>query len=135
MHYLKRVLRLRRGDSINIVDGFGHLWEASLQGGDLITFSSPIDRPLLEEARPNPLVGLAVALPKKGFDDLLRMSCEIGVDIIQPLNSERGVARIDGEGKIMRSQAILREAVEQSERLWQPEIRGPIQLNDWFLLI
>ena len=81
-HYLKRVLRLRRGDLIEVVDGVGHLWGAVFQGDTSIKVSSLLDFPLKTQPRPKPLVGLAVVIPKRGFDELLRMSCEIGVDII-----------------------------------------------------
>ena len=130
-HYLKRVLRLRKGDVIAVIDGIGHLWEATVQVDDSIQLSSPFDSPLQEQSRPNPLIGLAVVLPKRGFDELLRMSCEIGVDFIQPLCSDRGIVRMDGEGRSLRWKGIIREAVEQSERLWCPELRRIIDVKDW----
>ncbi len=130
-HYLKRVLRLRKGDLIAIVDGIGHIWNATVQDGNSIELCSSLDCPLDEQPRQNPLIGLAVALPKKGFDELLRMSCEMGVDIIQPLSSERGVVRIEGEGRSLRWKGILREAVEQSERLWCPDLLSICDVQDW----
>ena len=130
-HYLKRVLRLRQGNSIGVVDGIGHFWEAVFQGDNSIHFSSFLDCPLETKFRPRPLVGLAVVAPKRGFDELLRMTCEIGVDIIQPLTSDRGVVRIQNQGKVLRWNGILREAVEQSERLWMPEFRTSIDFKDW----
>ena len=132
IHYLNRVLRLRNGDAIEVVDGNGHLWEANLTGVDSIQLVSSFDCPLKEQQLPKPLIGLAVVLPKRGFDDLIRMSCEIGVDIIQPLSSERGILRSDGEGRTSRWNGIIREAVEQSERLWKPELRSLIDVKDWF---
>ena len=131
-HYLKRVLRLRRGDLIEIVDGVGHLWGAVFQGDTSIKVSSLLDFPLKTQPRPKPLVGLAVVVPKRGFNELLRMSCEIGVDIIQPLSSDRGVVRIQINGeKFSRWNGILREAVEQCERLWKPELREAIDFRVW----
>ena len=130
-HYLKRVLRLRSGDSIAVVDGIGHLWEATLGLGDTLKLSTPFDCPIEEQFRPNPLIGVAVVLPKRGFDELLRMSCEIGVDIIQPLSSERGVIRMNEKGKTFRRDGIIKEAVEQSERLWAPKLRRIIDFKDW----
>ena len=131
-HYLKRVLRLRRGDLIEIVDGVGNLWEAIFQGDTSIHVSSFLDCPLETQPCPNPLVGLAVVVPKRGFDELLRMSCEIGVDIIQPLSSDRGVVRMQTNGeKSARWHGILREAVEQCERLWKPEFREAIDFEVW----
>jgi len=130
-HYLNRVLRLRSGDPIEIVDGLGHLWKAKLIERDLIQLVSSFQSPQKEKLAPKPLIGLAVVLPKRGFDELLRMSCEIGVDIIQPLLSERGVVRIKGEGRSTRWEGIIREAVEQSERLWKPNLRSVMEFNDW----
>ena len=130
-HYLKRVMRLRQGDLIAIVDGVGHLWEATLDKENSLRLCSSIDSPVSEQALPTPLIGLAVAVPKRGFDELLRMSCEIGVDIIQPLVSERSVVRIDGDGRISRWEGIIREAVEQSERLWKPELRSILGVKNW----
>ena len=130
-HYLKRVLRLRRGDAIALVDGIGHLWEATLQDGGALKFSSSFEYPIQERLRPKPLIGLAVVLPKRGFDELLRMSCEIGVDIIQPLSSKRGVIRMEGDSRSLRREGIIREAVEQSERLWAPKLLRIVDFEDW----
>ncbi len=131
VHYLKHVLRLHRGDVIAVVDGAGHSWEATVKGGGAIRLSSSLDFPISEQSRPNTLIGLAVVVPKRGFDEFLRMSCEIGVDIIQPLGSERSVVRTIGNGKKLRWESIIREAVEQSERLWTPELREIVNVKDW----
>jgi len=133
VHYLRRVLRLRGGDAISIVDGDGHLWEATLNVEDSLKLSSSLASPIQEQIRPSPLIGLAVVLPKRGFDELLRMSCEIGVDIIQPLSSERSVVRRDGDDRIKRRESIIREAIEQSERLWEPELRKIIGIRDFLM--
>jgi len=131
IHYLKRVLRLRSGDLISIVDGVGHIWEAMLHEENSLHLCSPIDCPADEQALSTPLICLAVTVPKRGFDEFLRMSCEIGVDIIQPLVSDRSVVRIEGDGRISRWEGIIREAVEQSERLWKPEIRSIVDVKNW----
>ena len=75
-----------------------------------------------------------MSVPKRGFDEILRMSCEIGVDIIQPIVSDRSVVRIDGNGRISRWEGIIREAVEQSERLWRPELRSILVVKNWLML-
>ncbi|WP_320667903.1 16S rRNA (uracil(1498)-N(3))-methyltransferase [Prochlorococcus sp. MIT 1307] len=131
VHYLCHVLRLRQGDAIEIVDGIGHLWRANLVEQHSIQLSTSLECPLKVQSSPKPLVGLAVVLPKRGLNELLRMSCEIGVDIIQPLISERGIVRTKAEGKLARWDGIIREAVEQSERLWKPEFRSVVDVQDW----
>ena len=117
-HYLSRVLRLRPGDHFAVVDGAGRLWSAVLQGNDRAHLEQPLAAPLQMEPPPAVRLELAVALPRRDADVLLRMVCELGIDRLIPLQAERSV---DPEPlKPGRSATILREAVEQCERLWQP---------------
>ena len=119
-HYLRRVLRLRSGQSIAVVDGKGHLWEAHLQGVDCLKLSTLPTQPVLQRSLPTPQLCLAVVLPKRGFEDVLRMCCELGINLIQPLRSQRCTPQ--AEDRPVRWNTILREAVEQSEQLWQPTL-------------
>ena len=59
------------------------------------------------------------------------MSCEIGVDIIQPLISKRSVVKECSNEKIIRFQKIIHEAVEQSERLWSPKLMQVLTFPNW----
>jgi len=59
------------------------------------------------------------------------MSCEIGVDIIQPLISKRSVVKECNNEKIIRFQKIIHEAVEQSERLWSPKLMQVLTFPNW----
>ena len=131
LHYLKRVLRLRKGDLLNVIDGCGHLWDASLNQLNQIQLTTSFKNPLKEELRVKTLICLAVVIPKKGFEDILRMSTEMGIDIYQPLISERSVVKGDFVEKFSRWETIIREAVEQSERLWAPELREKVEMKTW----
>ena len=82
-HYLYKVLRLRKGDMVCVIDGLGRSWEASFNSSKFIQLHSTFESPLERKKRPKTLICLAVVIPKKGFEDLLRMSCEIGIDVIQ----------------------------------------------------
>ena len=119
LHYLRRVLRLREGDRFALVDGAGHLWSATLAGGTRAVLDQPVDGPLQAEARPLLPLELAVALPKRDGELVLRIACELGFDRLTPLKAERSVP---GPFNSERCQLILREAVEQCERLWSPEL-------------
>ncbi len=139
VHYLLRVLRLRPGDQVALVDGAGRLWTAGLARpeepvepplerrgrapGDqplLARLEQPLARPLQWEPPPQPSLGIAVAMPRRDGDVLLRMACELGIDRLLPLVAARSVA---AEGLAReRAAAILREASEQSERLWRPQL-------------
>ena len=130
-HYLLRVLRLRTGDPVGVVDGMGNLWESFLFDQTAIQLTSTFEKPLIHKTRSGILVCMAVVLPKRGFEDVLRMGCEIGVDIFQPLSSERRVSKGISDYKVSRWNAIVRESVEQSERLWMPELLPTIHLDYW----
>tara|TARA_Y100001968_G_scaffold217938_1_gene200530 strand:- start:11205 stop:11918 length:714 start_codon:yes stop_codon:yes gene_type:complete len=130
-HYLARVLRLKKGDLINVVNGYGCLWEASFQDLKSIQINSSFQNPLRKEEKTRNLLCLAVVIPKRGFDEVLRMSCEMGIDIIQPLTSKYKASNGRSFEKISRWSTIIKEAVEQSERLWAPEILPTIEFKSW----
>ena len=130
-HYLKRVLRLQKGDSFSLVDGQGKLWQAIFQGENEVFLTTTFKNALQTLPRSKPLLGIAVAIPKRGFDDVLRMSTEIGIDIIQPLSSERSFFKKSSNSRFQRWQTIIREAVEQSERLWAPKLLEITDLRDF----
>jgi len=119
-HYLGRVLRLRPGDRFAVVDGAGHLWSAVLRQADRAELEQPLAAPLEQAAAPAPHLELAVALPRRDADVLLRMVVELGIDRFTPLHAERSVG--PEPLKPERGATILREALEQCERLWQPQL-------------
>lgn len=120
LHYLTRVLRLRPGDRFAVVDGAGRLWSALLGLADVAELEQAFSSPLAFEPPAPQSLQLALALPKRDADVVLRMACELGIDRFIPLQAERSVAA--DPLKPQRAQAILREALEQCERLWQPKL-------------
>ena len=130
-HYISRVMRMRSEDLLEVVDGKGHLWNAKVVEKKSIKLTNGFDKPLKIVSRDSPLISIAVVIPKKGFENFLQMSCEIGVDIIQPLISKRSVVKDCNREKISRFQKIINEAVEQSERLWSPDLMQPLTFENW----
>lgn len=127
-HYLQRVLRLRSTDGFAIADGAGRLWTARLaaDGGAgsvaVALLDQPLASPALAEPLPSVALELAIALPKRDGELLLRMACELGLDRLTPLLADRSAG---GDLKPQRCMAILREAAEQCERLWLPRLAPP----------
>ena len=76
-----------------------------------------------------PQLGLAVALMRRGMDEVVRMACELGIDRIQPLRCDRCVPQADHRPE--RWATIIREAVEQCERLWTPQLLDLKDLSQW----
>ena len=125
-HYLRRVLRLRCGDRVDVIDGCGRLSVATLLESNLLE----IDPTAVHiEAPPQPQLGLAVALMRRGMDEVIRMACELGIDRIQPLRCDRCVPQADHRPE--RWATIIREAVEQCERLWTPQLLDLKDLSQW----
>ncbi len=129
-HYLARVLRLRDRGELCVVDGIGHSWKAEYIPPAKLFLSSNYKKPFYSDKPPHPKICLAVVVPKYGFDEVIRMSCEIGVDILQPIYSERSVVTKVSNERINRWESIINEAVEQSERMWKPELRQLLTFSD-----
>ncbi len=124
-HYLRRVLRCRPGEPIALVDGVGGLCPAELEAdGSLRLVPGECQR---QAASACP-IQLALALPRREVDLVWRMATELGVDGFQPLLAERCQPQpLPRE----RWRAIVREAVEQSERLWLPTLEEPRPAVAW----
>ena len=129
-HYLARVLRFRPGDRLAVIDGIGHLWTAVLASSDRLLLEQPLHQPLQEEALPEPAFRLAMAIPKRDADLVWRMAAELGVSQLQPLLASRGEVR--GALPLERWRTIVREATEQCERLWLPQLAEPLRTSSWF---
>ena len=125
-HYLRRVLRLRCGDRVDVIDGCGRLTVATLVEPQSLALDTA---PLKIEPMAHPQLGLAVALMRRGMDEVVRMACELGIDRIQPLRCDRCVPQADHRPE--RWATIIREAVEQCERLWTPQLLDLKDLSQW----
>ena len=125
-HYLRRVLRLRCGDRVDVIDGCGRLTVATLVEPQSLALDTA---PLKIEPMAHPQLGLAVALMRRGMDEVVRMACELGIDLIQPLRCDRCVPQADHRPE--RWASIIREAVEQCERLWLPQLHEVKGLSQW----
>ncbi len=129
--YINKVMRIKIGKEIFITNGQGSLWKAVNLEDNSIKINN-INNPYLLQEKEKILLGIAVVMPKNGFEDILKMCTEIGIDFIQPLNSERQVKKYTNfSKKLIRWDSIVNEAVEQCERLWRPSIFSDINLFDW----
>lgn len=117
LRYLKTVLRLKPGDKIIVFDGFGHEFEARIEGfsasGVNVCLGAQIP-----QADKKISITLAQAIPKAGKMDLIvKTAAELGADVIIPFTAARSVSRIEGEkasAKVARWQKIVQEAARCS---------------------
>ncbi len=127
--HIRTVLRLKRGDRIQILDGCGNGYTVTLTCIGRDNIESRID--LKEDASSceSPLmVSLGQGMVKgTGFDGIVRRAVELGVDEIVPVSSCRCVSKIsdnDVKKKIDRWSRIAREASKQCGRSKVPLV-GP----------
>lgn len=127
--YLEKVLRYRSGDRLAVVDGAGHLWTAALAEGGQLRLEQGVCAPLQSENAPRLALELAMALPKREAELVWRMATELGADRLQPLLARRCLRT--GNPPLERWAAVVREALEQCERLWLPALLEPAAAAEW----
>jgi len=127
IHYLKGVLRLKKGDKIEIFDGKGNKYNCVLQDVNNVKIISK-EFSLAKENTFN--VTLVQAIPNKPskMDFIIEKATELGVDAIMPVAAERSVVNVGANGrsplrKIERWQKIASEASRQCGRSKVPEIK------------
>ena len=131
-HHLAYSLRARRGDKLTAVDGAGNCAVIELIDFDKTTIKAKrvgnVQRVVVERR-----IILADCLPKQNrFDNIIEKATELGVDEIDPLISERTIARPkDNNSKLERWQRIAKEAAEQCARDTIPKIGDVRELDAW----
>ncbi len=125
-HHVRDVLRLKPGASIVLLDGAGGkapalVCSVTKQRVSVRVFTC-------EAAAPRALpVTLAVALIKRGFEDVVRQAVEIGIERIVPLVTERCVPGL--KLKRERCLRVAREAAKQSGNVLLPVLENPVDLR------
>lgn len=123
-HYLGRVLRLGEGDRFIAMDGKGQWWLTEIAGEQARVLE---ELEIESQELPIPIT-LISALPKNGFDEVVRCCTELGVTCIAPVISKRTVLKPSPQ-KLQRWQKIAQEASEQSERAFVPKVLEPVSFN------
>ena len=127
-HHALRVLRLKPGERLRLLNGRGVVAEA-----ELLPDPNGSRHPrqalcrILEctfQPRPFPELTLCVAPPHgKAFDLVLKAAVELGFAVIQPILCQYGVAR--PEVISVNWLETLIAALKQSQNPWLPELREP----------
>jgi len=134
-HHAVRVLRLHQGDPVQIFDGAGgerHGVIAEISGKRVVISGITA----IDIDRESPLkVLLAQALTSsEKMDWVIQKATELGVTDIQPLDTERSVARLSAERTAKRLehwQQVAISACEQSGRNTLPQIHAPLDIMVW----
>ena len=123
-HQVTRVLRLRDGEELVLLEGDGGEALCRLDGGELAVTER---RPSVGEPR-HRLTVVQALLKGDGLETAVRAATEVGVAAFQLVITERTIARDLSPRKLERLRAVAREAAEQSERGIVPAVEPPVAL-------
>lgn len=128
-HHALRVLRLRRGDRVTVLNGAGREFICDVERYDRDKMQLKIVEDKLM-ALPPCRITLLQALPKaKIIESIIQKATELGVSRIVPLLSERVVADVDekrGRRKVEKWQQVAIEAIKQCGAAWLPKVEAPM---------
>lgn len=130
-HHAIRVLRVKRGDAVELFDGKGKNFRGVAIGerhGILSLSIAENASQVPKQSRLSPVeITLAVSVIKpERMELLIEKACELGVHELSPVISERSVVRISRErwvSKIKRWRKIALASCKQCGRDRPPEIR------------
>ncbi|MGB4399139.1 MAG: 16S rRNA (uracil(1498)-N(3))-methyltransferase [Daejeonella sp.] len=125
-----RVLRLQKGDSLNLVDGRGGFYDAVVDDPHPKRTSLKILSRYDEFGKRNHYLHIAVAPTKniERFEWFLEKATEIGIDEITPLICERSERK---DLKTDRLNKVITSAVKQSIKAYHPKLNEPLRFKDF----
>lgn len=134
-HHVGRVLRMSAGQPIELFNGDGHNYAATIT-----TIAKRGISVKIVEVAPNPTesplqVHLAQGISRgERMDFVLQKSVELGVYEITPLFTERCTVKLSGERLLKKQQQwqrIVISACEQSGRSFVPKVNLPLSMQQW----
>lgn len=134
-HHASRVLRLREGDAVQIFDGIGHECHGiidSISGKQVVV--GGVKQIAADRESPLKTVLAQALCSSEKMDWVIQKATELGVTEIQPLATERSVARLSPERAEKRSehwQQVAISACEQCGRNVLPIIHPPLDIMIW----
>jgi 16S rRNA (uracil1498-N3)-methyltransferase len=134
-HHAARVLRLREGRRVEMFDGMGNACHGvitELSGkrvviGNITAIHTDLESPL------RILLAQALSSSEK-MDWVIQKATELGAAEIQPLDTERSVARLSAERATKRLEhwrQVAISACEQCGRNVLPKIHAPLDIMAW----
>ncbi|HEX5400240.1 MAG TPA: RsmE family RNA methyltransferase [Verrucomicrobiae bacterium] len=133
-HHALRVLRVKYGELVTVLDGVGNEYLCTVAHCSRDTVELSVS---LRNFTPSPpcSITLLVAVPKgKIIEEIIQKSVELGASRIVPLLTEHVVVHLDDEGaehKRDKWQQVAIEAIKQCGALWLPKIETPVTMGQF----
>ena len=134
-HHAARVLRLREGDRVEMFDGLGNACHGVITelGGKRVVVGEITAARINRESPLRITLAQALSSSEK-MDWVVQKATELGVAEIQPLDTERSVAKLSAERAAKRLEhwrQVAISACEQCGRNLLPEIHTPLDIMAW----
>jgi 16S rRNA (uracil1498-N3)-methyltransferase len=130
---ISRVLRLREGEEIVLLDGTGQEHRVKLRAVVDREVRGVISHSRMAPGEPALKLTLYQALLRREkFEQVLQKGTEVGISEFVPVQTARSLPKADTtrEGKLERWRRIIREAAEQSERAVVPSLHEPLLFGE-----
>ena len=134
-HYLRSVLRLKKGDALTVFDGQGCEFPSTLteMHREFVHIQLGAAHELDLESPLKTHLGLGVSRSER-MDFAIQKAVELGVTEITPLFTERSVVQLDDsrqKQRVRHWQKIVQSACEQCGRNRLPLVHPPLKLATW----
>ncbi|HEX7653441.1 MAG TPA: RsmE family RNA methyltransferase [Verrucomicrobiae bacterium] len=133
-HHALQVLRIRRGETVTVLDGAGGEYVCAVQDATKRELTLTIQE-TRKHAAPVCALTLLVAIPKgKLIECIIQKAVELGANQIVPLLTERTVTQLDGdatEDKREKWQQVAVEAIKQCGAAWLPQVARPQTIKEF----
>ena len=137
-HYLRTVLRLKKGDALTVFNGRGCEFAATVREmqREAVRIELGERHDLDQESPLKTHLGLGISRGER-MDLAIQKSVELGASEITPLFTERCVVRLDEarqEHRVQHWQKVAQSACEQCGRNRVPVLNPPVGLSRWIEL-
>jgi 16S rRNA (uracil1498-N3)-methyltransferase len=133
-HHALRVLRLKQGEAITVLDGAGHEFFCTVENSARNSLSLRVIKKTMTPAPPC-FITLLQALPKgKIIESIIQKAVELGARRIVPILSRRVVTQLDdenAENKRDKWQTVAVEAIKQCGAPWLPVVEAPAIIEEF----
>jgi 16S rRNA (uracil1498-N3)-methyltransferase len=130
VHRLSRVLRLRRGDRVEIIHAETFFETVLLRVGRDAAEAEIVSSRAVQ-AEPPPWVTICPSVIRaQRFDLLIEKVTELGIDEIRPVRAARSLANSKSMERLGRWRRLITEASEQCRREQRPEVQEPHEVLD-----
>lgn len=135
VNHIRKVLRLRTGDSITVCDGDGKEYTAEIGQMEAQYVKAEVVETQENHTEPPVEIVLFQGVPKSDkMDFIIQKTIELGISRIVPVLTERTVVKFDGrkdaENKRVRWQRISLEAAKQCNRGVVPTVDAPVRFEE-----